>query len=73
MINDDEKERRMAIMRGLVAQCWCDSRTETIEMDVILGEVFAELLYKHYYCPSLGLATTGEMLDEIKTRVDEQE
>lgn len=31
---------------ALAAQCWCDSRTEKIEMDVTLATVFAEMLQK---------------------------
>lgn len=39
-------------------------------MDAELAEAFAEILDEIWSRPWLGNATTGEMLDEIKARVD---
>ena len=52
------------------AQAWCKPTTENKEMDVVLCEAFAEILDEIWSKPWLGNATTGEMLDEIKARVD---
>ena len=52
------------------AQAWCRESTKHIEMDVDLAEAFADILDEIWSKPWLGNATTGEMLDEIKCRVD---
>jgi predicted transcriptional regulator len=52
------------------AEAWCKDSTKHIEMDVVLAEAFAEILDEIWSKPWLGNATTGEMLDEIKARVD---
>ena len=39
-------------------------------MDTELAEAFAEILEEVWTQPWLGNATTGELLDEIKARVD---
>jgi predicted transcriptional regulator len=58
------------LSRGKAAQAWCKPTTENKEMDVELCEAFAEILDEIWSKPWLGNATTGEMLDEIKARVD---
>jgi len=52
------------------AQAWCKPTTENKVMDVELCKEFAEILDEIWSQPWLGNATTGEMLDEIKARVD---
>ena len=39
-------------------------------MDTELAEAFAEILVKEMYSPSLGCATTGEILDEFRARIE---
>lgn len=38
------RREKMNKYTEIAAQCWCDPRTERIEMDVRLAEVFAETL-----------------------------
>lgn len=52
--DEQEKQRRMGLMREKAAQAWCHSTTSKIDMDVVLAEVFAEMLYVEFYSPSLG-------------------
>ena len=59
-----------SLSRKLAAQCWCDKRTEKKAMDVVLCEVFAEMLDTQMQCANLGCATTGQLLREIMARVD---
>lgn len=65
-----EYERRFSFALQEAAQAWTEKETKYKEMDTILATAFARILVKHMYAPHLGLATTGEMLDEIKSRVD---
>jgi len=58
------------LSRGKAAQAWCKPTTSGKVMDVELCEAFAEILDEIWSQPWLGNATTGEMLDEIKARVD---
>lgn len=59
----------------LAAQAWCDPRVSDREMDPDLATVFAEILdvakreaeYKH---ANLGLATTRQLLDELRARAE---
>lgn len=67
---DAEMERRMVFARQKAAQAWCTTETSSIPMDVILCEAFAEILVVYMYEPHMGCVTTGELLDEIKVRVD---
>jgi hypothetical protein len=52
------------------AQAWCSNRTAMIPMDITLCMAFAEILEKEAIAPKLGLATTEELIDELKARVE---
>ena len=52
------------------AQAWCKPKTSNKTMDADLAEAFAEILDDIWSQSWLGNATTGELLDEIKARVD---
>ena len=58
------------LSREKAAQAWCKPTTSNKVMDAELAEAFAEILDEIWSRPWLGNATTGEMLDEIKARVD---
>lgn len=58
------------LSREKAAQAWCKPTTSNKTMDAELAEAFAEILDEIWSRPWLGNATTGEMLDEIKARVD---
>ena len=84
LIPQIEYERRLNFARQEAAKAWAKVKTVHIldqllssgtikfitTRDVALLNEFAVILVKHIYAPHLGLATTGEMLDEIKARVD---
>ena len=61
---------KMPFARELAAQAWCKEKTRDKTMDADLAEAFAELPVKEMYDPHLGCATTEELLDEVKARVD---
>ena len=52
------------------AQAWCKETTSHKEMDSELAEAFAEIIDDIWCQAWLGNATTGELLDEIRCRVD---
>lgn len=52
------------------AKVWCRPECSSIEMDARLATAFAEVLDEIWSKAWLGNATTGEMLDEIRARVD---
>lgn len=52
------------------AQAWCKDTTKHILMQPELCLAFAEILEEIWSKPWLGNATTGELLDEIKARVN---
>ena len=58
------------ISREKAGQAWCTPSTSSKVMDAELAEAFAEILDDIWSRPWLGNATTGELLDEIKARVD---
>lgn len=58
------------LSREKAAQAWRKPTTKDKLMDVELAEAFAEILDEIWSQPWLGNATTGELLDEIKARVD---
>ena len=66
------EEERMSIeaARERVAQIWCQPTTENKVMDVVLAEEMAKLLEWAWGQPWLGNATTRELLDELRSRVD---
>ena len=59
----------MKLAREKAAQAWCTPTTESKEMDVDLAEAFADILEEVWSKPWLGNATTGELLEELSTRI----
>jgi hypothetical protein len=53
----------------LATSAWTKPKTEKIEMDTRLAEEFAFILYEEIKKPNLGNATTGELIDEIASRL----
>ncbi len=66
----EEQERRVDLAMQEAALAWCGERTRGTDMDVNLAEEFAKILVKHMYSPKLGCATTREILEELKTRIE---
>ena len=60
------------LSRERAALAWCTEKTRKIEMDVDLAEAFAEILDDVCSQPRLGHATTSELIEELKARVDLQ-
>lgn len=60
----------MVFARQLAAQAWCGEKTKDKTMDVELAEAFAIILVEKMYEPHLGCATTRELIEEIKTRIE---
>lgn len=58
------------LSREKAAQAWCKPKTCGKEMDGDLAEAFAEILDEIWSQPWLGNATTGQLLDEIRARVN---
>lgn len=54
---------------GVAAQCWCEPAAAHIPMDPTLALVFSEVLARQTSRPWLGVATTGELLNELRSRV----
>ena len=52
------------------AQAWGKPETQHIEMDSTLAIAFAEVLDDIWSKPWLGNATTGELIEELKTRCE---
>jgi hypothetical protein len=69
-MDPEELERRMVFARQEAAKAWCQPETSATVMDAVLAEEFSKILVNHMYAPHMGCATTGELLDEIKARVD---
>lgn len=65
-----EHERRMEFARIEVMKAYATEETKNTEVDPVLSEKLAEIFVVHMYEPHLGCATTGDMLDEIRARVD---
>ena len=65
-----ELERRMVFAREKAAQLWCEEKTRHKIMDVELAEEFAKILVVQMYEPKLGCATTEELIEEIRTRIE---
>jgi len=66
----EELERRMVFARQEAATAWCGEKASKKTMDSNLAEEFAEILVKHMYAPHLGCATTGELIEELKVRIE---
>ena len=62
MVTTSAKER--------AKQAWCQPTTNNKVMDIELAEAFAEILDEVWSKPRLGNATTGELVDEIRTRIE---
>ena len=60
------------LARQKVAQAWCTPKTSKLETDGYLAEAFGDILDEIWSQPWLGNATTGELIEELKTRVDLQ-
>lgn len=58
------------LSRQKASQAWCKPTTSNKVMDAELAESFAEILDEIWSQPWLGNATTGQLLDEIRARVD---
>jgi hypothetical protein len=58
------------LAKQTAASAWCKPLTSHIPMDIALAEAFAEILEEVWSKPWLGNATTGQLLDEIKARVN---
>lgn len=69
-MENKEYERRIVFARQEAATAWCQEKTSNKEMDAELAEEFAKILVEHMYAPHLGCATTEELLDEVKARVE---
>ncbi len=52
------------------AGAWCGKKARNKDMDADLAEEFAKILVKHMYDPKLGCATTREILEELKVRIE---
>jgi len=52
------------------ALAWCTPKTENIEKNVELAEAFAEIVDEVSSQPYLGNATTRELLEELKVRIE---
>ncbi len=55
---------------GAVARGWCHPDTEHLVMDEKLAYAIVEEIEKIDNEPNLGCATTMELIDELKTRVE---
>lgn len=58
------------LAREKAAQAWCKEKTKTKIMDAELAEVFAEILEEIWSQPWLGNATTEDLLNEIRARIE---
>lgn len=56
--------------RQKAAQAWCTPDTSNIPMDAKLAEAFASIIEELWSQPWLGNATTEQLLDEVKARVN---
>jgi hypothetical protein len=58
------------LARQRAAQAWCEPDTEGIIVVPELAFAFADIIDEIWSKPWLGNATTRELLEEIKTRID---
>ena len=66
----EEQERRMNFALQEAALAWCGEKTKDKTIDAELAEEFAKILVVHMYEPHLGCATTGEIIEELKVRIE---
>ena len=65
-----ETDTQLSLARQKAAQAWCAPTTENIVMIPEIAEEFAKILNEVWSQPWLGNATTRELLDEIKARIE---
>ena len=58
------------LARQKAAQAWCTPTTENITMIPELAFAFADILEEVWSSPRLGTATTRELLEEIRVRIE---
>ena len=58
------------LARQRAAQAWCEPNTKNITMIPELAFAFSDIIDEIWSKPWLGNATTRELLEEIKTRID---
>ena len=58
------------LARQEAAKAWCQPKTKNIEMIPELYEAFAEIIENIWTKPWLGNATTRELIEELKTRIE---
>lgn len=56
--------------KEMAAKAWCTPRTSHKVIDTELIEAFAGILDEIWSKPWLGNATTGQLLNELRARVD---
>lgn len=66
----EEQKRRMKFAREEVGRAWCTPKTGHLQMIPDLAEELAKLLVVHMYEPHLGCASTGEIIEELKARIE---
>jgi hypothetical protein len=59
------------LSREKAAQAWCKEKTKGKVMDPDLCEAFAKILEDVWSKPWLGNATTGELIEELKARIED--
>lgn len=69
-MDEQEFNRRMGFARFRAKQAWDTDVTKDKLVDYYLLEAFARILVEEMYAPKLGCATTEEIIDELKARVD---
>jgi len=67
------KEKRMVFARQLAATAWCQEKTKDMIVTPELTEEFAKILVIPMYEPKLGCATTEELIEELKARIEMNE
>jgi acyl carrier protein phosphodiesterase len=58
------------LAREKAAQAWCVSTTQNIVMNPVLAEAFAEIIDEIWSKPWLGNATTMELINELRARIE---
>lgn len=59
-----------SLAREKAAGAWCKESTKNTVMDPVLAEAFAEIIDEVWSKPWLGNATTGELIEELKSRCE---
>ena len=72
-MNIEEITKKSPLTIQLATSAWQKPNTSYKEMDVILCEEFAKILYEEMKKPNLGNATTRELLNELKSRLENNE